>query len=186
MSETRNTSAFHKISSEGVITVNISQGLEESVEIIADDNLIHRVTTKISNNRLWISLLDGNYSNISVTANIVTPNLTDLYNSGSGDMFINNMNTEDSIKILNYGSGNITMSGNINDMELRNEGSGSFNGFEYISKNCNVKTEGSGDCKVYAAENLDIEIDGSANVYYKGSPSISTDISGSGHVLNEN
>lgn len=186
ISETRHTGAFSKVSSEGIITVNITQGPTATVEIIADDNIIHRVTTKTSNNRLELSLKDGSYSNLSITANITMPNLTYLENSGSGNMFVTNMNTNDAITISNSGSGDITMSGSVNNMALESEGSGRFYGFEYITENAKVEIEGSGDCEVYATENLNVEIDGSANVYYKGSPTISSDISGSGHIMNEN
>jgi len=52
ISEFRNVTDFTKVSSEGVFEVAITQGDVQSVEIIADDNIIHRVKTEVVDNEL--------------------------------------------------------------------------------------------------------------------------------------
>lgn len=58
ITETRTVSVFNKVSSIGVFDINITQGNFQSVEIIADDNIIDYVTTKVVNNELLLYLDD--------------------------------------------------------------------------------------------------------------------------------
>ena len=63
ISEFRTVDAFTKISSNGTFILNITQGSTLSLEIIADDNIIDKVTTRVSNDKLEIYLENGNYKN---------------------------------------------------------------------------------------------------------------------------
>ena len=57
ISEFRNVADFNRIYSEGTFTINILQGPEQSVEVITSDNIMHRLETSVSNNKLKIYLL---------------------------------------------------------------------------------------------------------------------------------
>lgn len=185
-SEFRDISTFDKVYSEGTFTVNILQGPEQSVEVITNDNIIHRLKTTVSNNKLSIYLLDGNYSNINVEVNITIPNLNEIQNIGTGDISAVELNSEDNLKIENSGTGNINISGSVNNVEIKNEGSGEIHGMQLMSINSTVEIIGSGDCEVYCTETLDVNIEGSGDLYYKGSPIINLNVSGSGSVINAN
>lgn len=183
ISEFREVNSFTKISSEGTFVVNITQGPTQSLEIIADDNIINRVKTIVSNDQLKIYLEDGNYKNTYLEANITLPNLKNIKNEGTGDITVFDFQSEGTMEIENIGSGNITIAGYTDNLNIKNEGSGTINGAELMAANVEVHIEGSGDCEVYCTENLNVNIEGSGNLYYKGSPTIIMDISGSGQVI---
>jgi len=186
ISELRNVSAFNKISSEGVFTINIIQGTTQSLEIIADNNIIDKVKTVVTNNELRLYLSDGNYNNINLEANIVVPNLNRLKNFGVGNVTINDLNIEGDFTIENEGSGDIIVSGSAHTFKINNEGSGAIDGSQFLCSNSEIRIFGSGDCEVYCTELLDVTIEGSGKVYYQGNPVINTTISGSGNVVNVN
>src|SRR5210317_222383 len=71
ISEIRNVTNFSKVSSEGVFEVSIVQGDNQSVEIIADHNIIQHVKTKVVDNELRLYLDDDNYKDINLKANII-------------------------------------------------------------------------------------------------------------------
>ena len=187
ISQSRTVPSFNKVSSEGVFEVTITQGETQSVEIIADDNIMHKVITKVVNNELRLYLDDdNNYKNIHLQANIIEPVITGLKNSGAGNVLILNLDTDTDFNVLNSGSGDISIEGSAESLTLTNEGSGIFNGFSFNVNDCNVKIEGSGDCKVNCDNNLNVKIEGSGNVHYLGTPTIEADISGSGKIVNAN
>ena len=182
----RDVSLFSKVYIEGVFTVNILQGPVQSLEVIADDNIINRLKTTVSNGELMIYLSDGSYDNITVEVNITIPNLNELVNEGTGNVSINELNNDGNLKIENSGTGDIFISGTTNTMDIKNVGSGTFYCSEFISANTEVEIIGSGDCRVYCTNTLDVIIEGSGSVYYKGNPTINVNISGSGSVIDDN
>lgn len=186
ISEFRDVNLFSKISSEGTFVVNITQGPTQSLEIIADDNIIDRVRTIVSGDRLKIYLEDGNYKNTYLEANITISDLSAIKNEGTGDITVFDFENSGIMEIENIGSGNIVSAGYTDNLVIRNEGSGTISFSEFMAANVEIRIEGSGDCEVYCTESLDINIEGSGNVYYKGSPSITMDISGSGQVISMN
>lgn len=183
ISEFRDVNLFSKISSEGTFVVNISQGPTQSLEIIADDNIISRVRTTVSDGRLKIYLEDGNYKNTYLEANITVADLNEIKNDGTGDITVFELQSSGTMEIENIGTGNIAVAGYTDNLTILNVGSGTINGAEFMAANVEIRIEGSGDCEVYCTESLNVSIEGSGNVYYKGSPSVTKDISGSGQVI---
>ena len=186
ISEFRDVATFSKVSSEGSFTVNIIQGSAQSLEVSANDNIMNRLKTTVSDNTLRIYVLDGSYSNTQVEVTITMPNINELQNDGSGDISVLGLNSEGNMKVENTGSGDISISGSINNLDIRNEGSGSFYGAQFMSTTTDLENNGSGDCEVYSTEVLNVKIEGSGDVYYIGNPTIDTNISGSGNIINMN
>ncbi|MGB5653879.1 MAG: head GIN domain-containing protein [Robiginitalea sp.] len=185
-SEIRDVASFSKVSSEGVFEVTITQGDVQSVEITADDNIIRRVKTEVVNNELRLYLDDENYKDIRLKANIVAERINGIKNSGTGNVVISNVDEGGNFNVDNTGTGNIRITGIAESLTLRNEGDGTFQGFEFAVSDCDIDIIGSGDCEVFATSTLRVNIEGSGDVYYKGSPTIDVNISGSGQVINAN
>ena len=186
-SEFRNVANFTKVSSEGIFEVTITQGTSQSIEIIADDNIMHKVKTKVVNNELRLYLDDDNsYRDINLQANIAVPRVNGIKNSGAGNVTIYDVMEDGSFNVFNSGSGNISIDGYAESLSIKNEGSGNFYGFLFDINICNVDISGSGNGEVSCVDNLDIHIKGSGDVYYLGSPSIEADISGSGKIIDAN
>lgn len=186
-SEFRSVSNFSKINSEGVFDITITQGSVQSVEIIADDNIIHKVKTNVVSNELRLYLDDdNNYRDIILEVNIIVPSINSVKNSGVGNISILDVDTINNFNVLNSGTGTISIAGAAESLTLENEGSGKFNGFQFSVSTCDVEIIGSGDCEVNAINQLHVDIEGSGDIYYKGSPDIDANISGSGKIINAN
>jgi hypothetical protein len=187
VSQYRTVPTFNKVSSDGIFDLVITQGSEQSVEIIANDNIINEVETEVVDNELRLFLdEDFNYTNIQLQANIVVPNIYGIKNVGAGNVLIVNVSNDQNFNVYNSGAGNISIEGSAQGLTIENEGSGKIQAFTFPVDNCDVQIIGSGDCEVNVALTLDVEIDGSGNVYYIGSPEINTNILGSGEVIDSN
>jgi len=185
-SQMRDVDYFTKVKSEGIFEVNIIQGVTQSVEVIADNNIINKVNTSVANGELRLYLDDGNYQNISLEVNITALRINGLKNSGAGNIDVYGADEEGEFRVNNSGSADIFIEGSAESLDIKNEGSGNIMSSNFLVDDCSVEIDGSGDVEVNCSDNLNVEIDGSGNVYYKGNPIIDVDISGSGQVINDN
>jgi len=186
ISEFRDVSAFTKVSSEGIFEVTLTQGSPQSVEIIADDNVIGNVKTSVIGNQLRLYLDQHDFRNVNLKAHIVVESINGIQNLGSGSISASNISEDGNFKVNNSGSGTISIEGSAESLSLENDGSGKFKGFQFMLSECSVNIIGSGDCEVNASNTLHVTIDGSGDTYYKGFPAISTSITGSGKIINAN
>ena len=187
LSESRNVEYFTKVSSEGVFEVTITQGIQQSVEVTADNNIIPHIRTRVVNNELRLYLdNENNYSNLTVQIGIVVTSLNGLKNLGVGNIYATNIDEDGSFSIYNSGTGSINIEGSSSSLDIVNEGSGYIFSFDFLVNDCNVEIKGSGDVEVNCSNSLDVVIDGSGNVYYKDFPTINASITGSGEVINDN
>jgi hypothetical protein len=186
VSEFRNVAGFSKVSSEGVFEVSIVQGATQSVEIIADHNIIKRVKTRVVDNELRLYLDDDNYKDITLKAHIVAEKINGIKNTGTGSIEISNVDEAGNFDVYNSGTGNISITGSAASLTLFHEGDGMFKGFSFAVSNCIVNLIGSGDCEVLVDRKLNVNIEGSGHVYYKGAPAIEANILGSGEIMDAN
>ena len=192
---------FESIQVTGSTEVNISQGLEQKVEIRAPENIILLLKTAVVNNT-WEIAFEECIRTKTVEINITTPSIKDIKITGSGDVSgLNNLNV-DQMKIvvtgsgtvellLNCreitteitGSGDVKLTGSAISHQVAVSGSGNVNAADFETRECKVKINGSGDAKVNATELVEINISGSGNVEYKDTGArVTTDITGSGDI----
>ena len=186
VSELRSVPMFTKVRSTGNFEVNITQGTNESLEIIADDNVISRVRTEVVNQELRIHLDDISYQGVSLRINIVNSRLNGLTYEGSGSIQASSIIEEGTFSVHNTGSGNIIIEGSAAGLLISNEGSGKVACFDFRVTNSTIAIDGSGDVETNCLDQLNAIIKGSGNVFYRGEPTIEKDITGTGDVVDAN
>ena len=186
VTETRDVSEFTSISSEGVFEINITESETQSVEVTADDNIIHNVKTTVSGKELSLYLKGDSYERITLQSNLEVVGLNGISNSGVGNINATGVKNEGEFRVYNSGTADIKIIGESTDLNIMNEGTGDFNGFDFEVSSCEIENVGTGDIEVNCSESLDVTITGSGDVYYKGHPTINVEISGSGKVIDAN
>lgn len=180
--EIRQVDVFTRLKNTGVFDVTITQGASQSVEITANDNIMGRVKTDVVNGQLKLELSDGNYKDITVTANIVVEQLNGLENSGVGSIVASNIDSNN-FTVSNSGDAEITISGIANKLDCFNEGAGDVHGFDFSVNEAELEIIGSGSIEINCANTLDAKINGSGDIFYKGDPSVQSEIKGSGEII---
>lgn len=186
ITQERTIDLFDKIVTPSSINVNVIYGTAQNISISADDNILKRIETTVNNSTLLIDLTQGNYSNITATVTVTTPDLSELQNSGSGNISFSNFTGLSNIAFTISGSGSIEANGSVTDLSLRMTGSGSFNGYGLIVDNCTLNNSGSGSSEVYCNNKLSGTNSGSGSVYFKGTAIQTINNTGSGNVVNSN
>jgi hypothetical protein len=183
MTETRSVSGFNTVTLEGGGQLTLEQAGTESLTITADDNLLPYLTSDVSNGHLTLGTKRRTDINSStpVRYKLGVRKLNGLTLAGSGSVSGSGI-TSDSLKVTVGGSGDITVSGAADRLEIMIAGSGNFQGEKLQSKDVSVQIMGSGGAVLAASEKLDTIIMGSGSVEYTGNPVVTTKSLGSGTV----
>jgi hypothetical protein len=206
VSETRPVNNFSGIDLRVSANVYYKQDTVYKLEVSAQQNILDVMETYVSNGKLVVKFendvrvhshdpivvmvsgpslssirLSGS-GNVNAAGKLL-PATMDVDISGSGDIFIAELNTA-WLDANISGSGNITIgSGSATEEKLTISGSGNIDLTNVQATKAKTKTSGSGDIRLSVSQSLDVTISGSGSVYYKGNPYINTNISGSGKVI---
>jgi hypothetical protein len=184
ITQSRELAEFRRISNDGSVDLDISVGPEQSVAVVADDNIAPRVETQVRDGELFVSERGSYWGLHSLKVKIVVPQLDALNLEGSGDAEVKGV-TGSSIDLSTHGSGDITASGRVDKVSLSGYGSGDAYLEKLDADDAVVKLRGSGDAHVNASRTLDVEIFGSGDVHYRGSPRVNSTVKGSGDVTQD-
>ena len=182
--------------------VFLTQGNQQSVRIVGQQNIIDLIETTVHNGiwkikpsqnlrnydklDIYITIPHLSYAKISGSGNIVSEGAfkncddLDLGISGSGGLKLNVDADDVDVKIS--GSGDIELLGQTNTLKLHISGSGDIDAMDMGCNDANVHISGSGECRINVDKNLDVHVSGSGDVYYKGNPSVRSRVSGSGDL----
>jgi hypothetical protein len=201
---------FSKIDLETSFDVVISQGPEQKVLVVGNQNIIDHLNTNVTGKQWKIGFDQGCFSNFDLIVYITVPAIDLVKLSGSGKVELEDFNQQNELTVSISGSGDFTMndfesaenlfatiSGSgcfyaknevtcFNNVNVRCSGSGDFKGYSIETKECTASTSGSGNCYIYAIESLNATTSGSGNIYYKGNPLVDSHSSGSGRVHHSN
>ncbi len=177
----REVSHFNAIKSSSSVDVFISQGSSESIKVVADDNVINKIITKVEGSTLLIYTKDIKLSTGKMAVYVTLKELKSLKNTGSGDVSTENMINTENLSIRGTGSGDLKLDLNASNVELEMTGSGdvSLSGIKGILEiqltgsgdlgadnlnldQCNVRLSGSGDIRLSGACK-DLNITGSSS-----------------------
>ncbi len=203
VAEDRLLSPFEQINVEGAISVIITQGNEQLIQIEADDNIIPIIETEVRSRELRIDNSRKYRSDNPVRIYITAPEISKIKMSGSGSVYSENTLEGNLLHLQTYGSGNVDLaldyetletegrgsgnfllSGVVTRQDVKISGSGNYQAKDLTSDVCNIEISGSGNGEVRAESALYIEIRGSGDVTYYGNPeTVNTSIKGSGSVI---
>ncbi len=207
VTENRQVSGFTSVTFAGLGELNIIQGTTEGLTIEAEDNIMPRIKTTVSDGNLTIGFESNNWQDMvrptrtvkfelkvrslsqldlqglgSVTMNSLQADAVTVKVGGAGNIKISKINSGDLIVTMT-GAGNVDLAGKATTQTVNLNGLGNFSGGDLDSQRTTVNLTGAGNADVWARNELTVKISGAGSVSYYGSPKITKDITGLG-VLN--
>lgn len=178
----RPTQPFNRIESSGAFDIEVLAGDELTIEITFYENIIDYIETRVENGTLYLDTDISFRSSHNCKVTIVTPELVELSSRGSGDTYIEHPGGE-SFECNLYGSGDITIVGKVDELDIILKGSGDIDTRKLETTDATVELFGSGSVDVFASHSIDAAIFGSGNIRYYGNPLESTTkVQGSGEI----
>lgn len=186
VTEQRDVSGFDRVSFEGLGTLIITHGSEESFTIEAEDNILPRIETKVRGGTLEIGFDTDRWQDIarptkSITYILTVITLDGITLSGAGSIEVSGIDTE-RFDVELSGAGSIELSGFAATQEINVSGAGSYDSGELKSEHVDVNISGAGSATVWATESLDVNISGVGSVRYYGDPQVRESVSGLGNL----
>jgi hypothetical protein len=181
--QAREVAAFESIDLAGSNNVVVHVGDQQSVVVNGDDNLVDRVTTEVQSGELVIGNTSGTFSTKSpMSVEVTVPTLDALTLSGSGNVAVDGIEAE-SLEVSLPGSGTLTGSGTVTQLEVTVAGSGTIQFTRLVAQDVRALVSGSGSIFVTATASLDAEVTGSGAILYSGNPQeVTKSIAGTGAI----
>lgn len=183
----RQVKSFHGIHVGNGIDVYITQGDQEDLLLIADENLHDIIFTEVENGVLKISSKENIRKATSLKIELNYKYLDLIKISSAGDVKgRNKLVTEDiDIRLSSAGdleleidaeninckissSGDAFLKGTTKTLNANLSSAGDLNAFDLIAEKCKVRVSSAGNAKVYASKAFDLEASSAGDIYYKG------------------
>ena len=205
-SETREVEHFTGVDIRYPAVIIIKSGMDDSIVIEADDNLLPQLSTKVQNGVLifnnsvssWRQRVDPS-DRILVT--ITVTELTSINFPSAGQMTIEDIKSSqllltasgagsinltnaevDDLTVKLSGAGSIDADGEGDFLDVSISGAGSFDGGNYKVESADASISGVGSATVWVTKDLNAKISGVGSIHYFGEPSVQQNVSGLGKV----
>ena len=182
--QSRSVAPFNKIAISGPMNLTVDAGKPFSVTVQGDAKFVGRVTTKVVNGELRISMDDDSNIRMRKTERVVVsmPALTSFDAEGAGLARLNNVQGE-RLDVDYRGAGSLVINGKVRHVRIDAEGVGELDAKGLIAQEANVSFEGIGAVSIHASEKLTVDVEGMGNLTYYGNPRIvNKSVSGIGSV----
>jgi len=201
VTEKRKTESFNAIDVAGAYEIILVQGKKEALEIVADENLLEYIDTKVKNNTLFISNKETIRNSKSLKLYITVVDLDNIDASGAVDISNKNILKSNNLEIDVSGAADINLVVDIKDFEINLSGAsettlkgssanfdidisgaGELNALELETKDAKIELSGAASASIFVTESLDVDISGAGSVKYKGDPILKQEVSGAGSI----
>lgn len=180
--ESRQVESFDKVKIHGSGDIQLLIGDKPELSVETDDNILPIIETVVEDGTLHVKGKESFSTRIGVKLRIVVPSLKAISIAGSGSVRAADLK-EPVLSISIAGSGDISVKGTADAVDVSISGSGDVDTQGLVAKSVKVQISGSGAATVSATEVLDAQITGSGDIQYTGNPpTVKKNIKGVGNI----
>jgi hypothetical protein len=191
VTEERHADSFDRLKVSSGIDAIITQGEEESIKVIADENLLEYIKTEIHDNTLKIYTDAFIRHAKSQEVHVVYKQIKEIDISSAGDVKgTNRMKTDDldldlssagdlildveamSITCNISSAGDAHLSGTVDELDADLSSAGDLNASDLVAKKALVSVSSAGNANICATEEVDLSASSAGDIYYHGDPKI--------------
>jgi len=197
---------FHSISMNTAGLVNITQDLEQNVEVTVDEKIMEYIVIRVQDEELIIEVVeDVTLSDYELTIDVRMTELSSLVTNSAGSIKGLNTFEEDQVDLMvnsagniyldlkanqlnsmSNSAGNLFLSGEVAEHKVMLSSAGNLSAFELLTDTTTIILNSVGSAQVFVSKLLDATINSVGSVYYKGDPVIIQHINSIGGVHSAN
>lgn len=180
--EERQASGIRTVEFSAFGTLEIVQGDEEGLTVLAQGNILPMIISEVEGETLRIYVKGNINPTYGLQMRLKLHSLTSIVAGGAGKISASKI-SGDSISISVSGANTVVLEGTVREQTVTLSGAGSYDGSSLTSKQATITIEGFADAVVRVEEQLQANISGNGSVEYFGSPRVIENISGLGQVM---
>lgn len=187
ITETRTVDDFTKVEVEDAFDVRIIQADEFLVEVRADDNLINRISTEVTNDNLKVKY-DGsvNVRNATTEVFIEMPTIEQVKVEDAVDAEVLNFTDLPELKVVAKDASDLSLSGDADVLNITVSDASDVEAFSFITNTCNIQVEDASDLEIFCNTLLEGRVRDASTVRYKGYPDINVTTSDASEIVDAN
>jgi hypothetical protein len=182
VTDPREVPSFTTVELAGANTVTIHVGEPTSVVVTGDDNLVDRVTTDVSDDRLVIDNSGSFSTKASMNVAVSAPSLDGVELSGAGTVTVDGVAADEFTAQLG-GAGTLTVSGTVARASALLDGTGTLDLGDLVATDATAELPGTGTLRIHATSTLDASLSGTGTIFYAGDPTVTVHNTGTGTVV---
>ncbi|CAN5662606.1 head GIN domain-containing protein [soil metagenome] len=167
--EKRNVSDFKTVEVGGAFVVEITAQKDYSLEVEADDNLLHFIKTEFDGETLRIETERKISSSNPIKIRISAPDIENLNISGASKISVVNLDNEN-LSVDSSGASKISCEGKTNNLTVEMSGASNFEGENLNAEKVIVDASGASKASVSVKNELRADLSGASKVVYFGNP----------------
>ena len=184
ITEELNLPAFTQVDAQDVMTVNISEGAEQLVELTVNENLRDKIIIEVDNGTLKLSLASGSFSNATFEAQIQLPTLEKVALNDNTDGMVDF--TTDQLRIEVSEAASLSLQGSANTLTTITQDAAKIDGFSFTTDILETSSSDASELNISCTSTLNGTVSDAAKVFYKGMPSNNISLSDNGQVIDAN
>lgn len=203
--ETRQVGTYDGVDVSNAIKVEYTTGINNGVEVEANENLHSVIITEVKSGRLVVKLKNNTSvrGDVSITVRISNPSLNEIDLSGASLFYIQDQLTStdlvmdcsgasqlhgnvliDNLNIDMSGASKVDITGTANSLRADISGASNFDDFLLTIDNMYLDISGASQAEFTVNSILEVEASGASMIEYKGNPTISKlDLSGGSSLV---
>lgn len=173
---------FDEIELGGAFDLQVRFGDRQQVKVTIDDNLWDNLIAEVHGGQLELDWDKGCQPDNDCKVEIVVPRLEEVSIHGACNAEIEGFKG-DRFRYNLSGAGDLTMDGEVKDLEIKVSGAGNADTRDLKAQNVEVTVSGAGNAEVHAEQSIRARVSGVGKVTYYGDPEHkSTKVSGIGSI----
>lgn len=200
--EAREVQDFQSVSLQGVGTLLITQGENESLTIVAEPKVLKRIETEVRRGTLSIRPARSFNTREAITYHLMVKQLNGIELSGAGVVEAAALTSDElhltldqagsltidevtatTLEVAASGNGTVKLGGTVDQQTVTLSGSARYDGSALESRIAAVSADGAAQAVINASETLQAQAGGAAQISYLGNPDVSQDVSAAGRVV---
>ncbi|MEO0732245.1 MAG: DUF2807 domain-containing protein [Bacteroidota bacterium] len=178
---------FSDITVRDAFEVTIRQGAEHAVTITADDNVLDRITTTVRNGNLLVEVNGNqNFRNVTLQADITTPDLTRLELNDAIRAELVDFTTNETLTIALNDATKLEATGSAPTLELNVNDASKLDGFGFTATECNARVNDASRVELRVTDRLTGSVNDASTFRYRGNPELDITAQDASRVVDAN
>lgn len=173
MKETRKVSSFSKVQVEDAIKAKIAQGSKVKVEVRANDNLMDKIATEVTNGTLYVKY-KGSVSTKNAVSEVFIqmPTVEHITLNDAVSAEVTDFTDLSTLRLDVNDASNLSISGDADVLDINVADAGNVRGFSFVADNCNVRVTDASQLSISCNKLLEGKVTDASVLRYKGNPTV--------------